>query len=366
MKETDIPTPALVIDVETATRNVKCLAEYAVAHRLKVRPHTKTHKSLRMARLQLEHGAGGLAVAKAGEAKVMAQVCDDILIAYPTLDAHRCGAIGELAMAKSVNIVVAIDSVLAADRLAQAAQARGATVGILVDFDTGMHRTGLQTAGQTVELARHVERVEGLRLDGLMVYQGNITGNKAHVIDALHKVSDCMQQVLDTWKEHGLEAKIVSGGSTPNACLCHHVPQLTEIRPGTYIYYDRNSLALKNCTINDCAARIVATVVSQAVPGKVVLDCGNKTLTSDLLVGSDRSAGFGLIVEYPDAVIDQATEEHGRVDIGKCDNPPTLGERVHVIPNHICPAVNLQNNVWFKDGDGQVEKAPVDARGLLS
>ena len=145
----------------------------------------------------------------------------------------------------------------------------------------------------------------------------------------------------------------------------HHIRQLTEIRPGTFIYNDRNYTALGASSIDDCAAHVVATVMSDAVPGKVILDCGSKTLTSDRYLGGG-DGGHGLIVEYPQAKIDHLTEEHGRVDITACDRVPKLGERVHVIPNHICTCVNMQNHVWFKDGDGEVQKAAVDTRGLLS
>jgi len=361
--EDDIPTPAMVVDLSVAKRNIKRMADYAKSHHLHLRPHTKTHKLVRMARAQLEMGAVGLTVAKTGEARVMAACSDDLMVAYPALDPPRTAAIAELAKAQTMR--VAVDSVLAADRLAAAAEAAGVTVGVLIDIDTGMHRTGLQEPQQTAELAKHIDGQPALRLDGLFTYQG-MSRAPLSMEEGLQRVAEVLGQAVDLWKQSGLEAKIVSGGSTPTAMFSHLVGPLTEIRPGTYIYCDRNCIGLKCATIDDCAARIVATVVSNAVPDNLILDCGSKTLAMDRLASDPDGGGHGLIVEHPDAHINRLTEEHAQVDIRECQRPPKLGDRVHVIPNHVCPCVNLQNGVWFKDPDGTVEKVPVDARGLLS
>lgn len=363
MKEHDIPTPALVIDLATVRRNIEKMASYVSAHGLKVRPHTKTHKSMRMAKLQLEAGACGLAVAKVGEARVLSEVCDDLFLAYPVLDRPRTEALAELGRTRTMRVEV--DSSFGADRIAEAASAAGVTIGVLVDLDTGTRRTGLQTPEQTLELARHVDAKAGLRLDGLFTYQGHVRGTPAEMEAQMKEVALLIQRTLDLWKAQGLDAPMVSGGSTPSAYVSHHAPQLTEIRPGTYIYRDWSHAYNKFCGVDECAGRVVATVVSNAVPGKVVLDSGNKTLAMDGLPGA-RNGGHGLVVEYPQAVVDNLTEEHGRVDINGCDRPPRLGERVHIIPNHICVCVNLQNHVWLKDDNGDVEMAPVDTRGLLS
>ena len=272
----DIPTPALVIDEPTVDRNIKRLADYARQHKLNIRPHTKTHKSILMARKQLAEFPG-LTVAKVGEAEVMAHAGDDLLLAYPALDRFRTARIAELAKRKTMR--VSIDSQQAADAIADAARASGATVGILVDLDVGMHRTGLQTPELTLALAQHVSQTPGLRLDGLFFYPGHVWG--APQPEMAKKPSTAIKcavidQTLALWTQHGLEAKIVSGGSTPTAFHSHHIKGQTEIRPGTYIYYDRNCLAGNWCTIDDCAARVIVTVMSDAVPGKVIVDAGNK------------------------------------------------------------------------------------------
>lgn len=356
-------TPAMVIDAKTVYRNIERLAAYAAEHDLSVRPHTKTHKSRQLAALQMSAGAVGLTVAKVGEAEIMAEAADDILIAYPAIDPSRTTRLTRLAT--HVTVRVGVDSKQGAKLLAEAANRVSATIGILVDIDVGMGRTGLQTPSEALKLAQFVDATSGLRLDGIMCYPGHIQLKANQQQDALQDVSDKLDETLNLWAEHGLQARIVSGGSTPTAYQSHLIPEYTEIRPGTYVYNDMNNVRGGYCSLDDCAARIVCTVVSTAVPGQVVIDAGTKTLTSDLC-GPAPESGHGYILEYPEARISKLTEEHAQVDIRQCKHAPAIGERVTVVPNHICPAVNLQDAVWWRDEDGQLLELPIDARGRLS
>ena len=358
----DLPTPAILIDVERVTRNVERMADYARSHGLKLRPHTKTHKSKQLARWQLERGAGGLTVAKLGEARVMAEVSDDLLMAYPAVDHARCIGLAELARTKTVR--AAVDSIDAADALASAVRSAGTTLGVLVDLDVGFSRTGVQTPEEALGLARHVDRSPGLRLDGLLFFPGHVSGPPGAQEPALRAVNEKLGEVIELWRRSGLEAFIVSGGSTPTAFQSHRVTRMTEIRPGTYIFNDMNCVHGGSATLDDCAARVLATVVSTSVPGQVVIDAGSKTLTSDRC-GPAPDSGFGYVVEYPRAKITKLSEEHGQVDVTACDRVPAVGERVTVIPNHICPCINLQDQVWWKH-DGELPQAVrVDARGKV-
>jgi D-serine deaminase-like pyridoxal phosphate-dependent protein len=360
----DLPTPAVVIDLPTVRRNIARMADYCAKHKIKLRPHTKTHKSVYMARLQLNAGANGLTVAKAGEAAVMAEASDDILVAYPALDAARCDELARLAV--GANIRIAIDSSFAADRLAEKAREHDVTFGILVDLDVGVHRTGVQTPEEAARLAAHVARSKGLRLDGIMSYPGHVYGPPDKQAQTMRTVSELLAQTVDLFRRDGFAVTIVSGGSSPSAYQSHLVPQFTEIRPGTYIYNDMTQVDVGVCTIDDCAARVVATVVSDAVPGKFVLDSGSKTLTQDRN-GGNLDSGFGKVVEYPQAKITRLTEEHAEVDASKCDRRPKLGERVNVIPNHICPCINLHDVVWLRDEkEAKLTRLPIDARGKVS
>jgi D-serine deaminase-like pyridoxal phosphate-dependent protein len=312
--------------------------------------------------MQMDHGAVGLTVAKVGEAKVMAEVSDDVLMAYPAVDPRRCRELADLAKTKTVR--VAIDSAKAGAELYHAARSAGSTIGILVDLDVGNGRTGVQTPEEALALARQVDRVPSLRLDGLLFFPGHIGGPPETQEPGLRAVDEKLAEVIGLWRHSGLEAAIVSGGSTPTALQSHRVTRMTEIRPGTYVFSDMNCVRGGCATLDDCAARVVCTVVSTAVPGQVVIDAGSKTLTSDRC-GPAPESGFGHVVEYPRAKVTKLSEEHGQVDVTACDRAPRVGERVTVIPNHICPCINLQDQVWLKFGEEPLRAVKVDARGKV-
>jgi D-serine deaminase-like pyridoxal phosphate-dependent protein len=360
---TTLPTPSLVIDLPTVKRNLARLADYATQHNLAIRPHTKTHKSIRMAKLQMEAGAVGLTAAKVGEAVTMAQASRNLFVAYPALDPWRREHLA--ALAKNADVRVGFDSAEAATWIAQAARSAGVTIGVLVDLDVGLHRTGVQSPAEALTLARHVSNTPGLRLDGIMCYPGFIRQPLEQQKPLLEPVAAMLEETIDLWRRDGFEVKVVSGGSTPSAYGSHHVPQVTEIRPGTYIYNDMSVVSCGYVGIEDCAARFHCTVVSTAVPGKFVIDAGSKTLTQDRRTVDPDTAGFGHVVEYPHAKIVKLSEEHGEVDASQCDRRPKVGDRVTVIPNHICPCVNLQTMAWVRESDGTLEPLPIDARGQV-
>ncbi len=359
----DLATPCLVIDAAVVERNIARMAEHARTHGLALRPHIKTHKSKKVAGMQIAGGALGLTCAKVGEAQVMSEVTNDILLAYPAVDPPRTHGVAMLA--HHCEIKVAIDSDYAADRLTEAAAKAGSHIGILVDIDVGFGRTGLQTAEQALTLARHIDGSKSLRLEGLFCYFGHITGASDRQIELLKQAAEKIATTLDLFQKGGLNTGIVSSGSTPTAQHCHHVSQLTEIRPGTYIYNDMNVVRGGYCQLEDCAAKFICTVVSNAVPDQVVIDAGGKTLTYDTY-HPDPNCGHGYVVEYPNAKITQLTEEHGQVDLSRCDRRPKIGERITVIPNHICPCVNLQDGIWWFEAGQAPCRIPVDARGMRS
>jgi D-serine deaminase-like pyridoxal phosphate-dependent protein len=260
---------------------------------------------------------------------------------------------------------VAVDSTLAVDRLADAARHAGSTLGILVDIDVGFHRTGVQSIDDAFQLAAHTAKTTGVRLDGIMVYPGHIGAPLAEQPPKLAAIDQILRDTLARFQAAGLPALIVSGGSTPTAYQSHLVPSLTEIRPGTYIFNDRNTLAGGFCTLDECAASILATVVSDAVPNQVVVDAGSKTLTSDRLHSNPTSGGHGLIPQFPTARITRLSEEHGEIDLSESPTRPRLGDRIAIIPNHICPCINLQDNIWLQETDDTLHPLPVEARGKL-
>ena len=260
-------------------------------------------------------------------------------------------------------MIVALDSAEAAARLDEALAGSGKRAGVLVDIDVGLHRTGLQTAEESVQLAARIAECKNLRLDGIFCYPGQVWSPVAEQENPLGDVERIVQQHLSRWHAEGFEARIVSGGSTPTAYQSHLAPSINEIRPGTYVFNDLNTLRGGFCRLEDCAVRIVATVVSTAVPNQIVIDAGAKTLAADRCISAPDS-GHGLMVEYPEARITHLSEEHGQVDVSKCDQRPEVGERVTVVPNHVCPTINLTDFAWWISADN-VERLTIDARGKV-
>jgi D-serine deaminase-like pyridoxal phosphate-dependent protein len=363
MRYDELSTPALTIDLDALERNLDRMAASCREQGVGLRPHTKTHKTPEVARLQLEHGALGLTVAKVGEAEVMAEAgLDEILIAYPVLGVEKLRRL--VALASSRRMIVALDSLSAAQELSQAASQQACTVGVLVEFDVGFHRCGLEPGSPCVELASKIARMPGLAFRGLMTYFGNVWGNKDERQAEAQMVAGKVERTLAAFRESGLEVEIVSGGSTPSAEFAHLIPGLTEIRPGTYVYNDLNTHYQGACRLEDCAARLAVTVVSTAVPGRAIIDAGSKALSSDLL-GSGAKSGYGYVVEAPDAPIIKLNEEHGHLDITHSAHKFYVGEVLTVIPNHVCTCVNMHDEV-FTLRDGMVTGSwRVAARGKI-
>src|SRR5437764_597831 len=334
----DLDTPALLIDLDIMERNLARLAGYAREHDLRVRPHTKTHKIPALARRQIELGAAGLTVAKVGEAEVMLEAQpQELLVAYPVIGRRKLQRL--MQVAPKTRLTVALDSIFAARQLSDAAREVQQEVAVLVEVDVGLGLVGVPPS-DAVELARGIERLPWLRFEGLAFYPGHIKMLDQEGLKALETLGNTLSAVLRDLRQAGLEAKVVSGGSTPTMWNSHRITGLNEIRPGTYIFNDRNTALSEACALEDCAASILTTIVSTAKKGQVIIDGGSKTFSSDRqAAGAELS--FGHVVEAPEAVFTKMNEEHGFVDIRRVTREFTVGDRIRVIPNHVCVAMNL-------------------------
>jgi len=358
----DLETPVPIVDLDRLERNLDRAARYAAEHRLGLRPHIKTHKSPRLAAEQLRRGAVGLTCATPFEAEVMSDVASDILLAYPpvgTLRARRVASLPE-----NVRLTVALDSATAADDLAGAARAAERTIAVYVELDLGMHRVGLPVVDDAIALARRVRDAKPLAFGGIAFYPGHIREAVDSQDAKLDNLRTALSEALERFERAGLSPRSVSGGSTPTMWRTHEIPGVTEFRPGTYIFNDRTTAEIGACAWEDCALTVLATVVSTAVPGQAVIDAGSKALGREPLRGSGGGDdGFGSLLEHPEVVVKGMSEEHGVLDLSRTSWRPAVGERVRVIPNHVCIVVHL-NDVVFGTRGGRVETSwPVTARG---
>jgi D-serine deaminase-like pyridoxal phosphate-dependent protein len=354
----DLDTPALIVDLDIMERNLRRVAEYSAQHGLRLRPHTKTHKSTSLARQQLALGAAGLTVAKVGEAEVMlgAQPAD-LLIAFPVIGEPKLRRLTELA--RVTRITVALDSLTAAQHLSQAAESAGVDVGLLVEIDVGLKRVGVKPS-DALEFARLVAALPHLRFLGITFYPGHIRDQNEQKIAELSRT---IAGLRNEFARAGLEASIVSGGSTPLLYRSHEIEGLNEIRPGTYIFNDMNTVASGGCALEDCAASILVTVVSHNRPDRMIVDGGSKTFSSDR--ASTGEPGFGRVVDAPAAAFDRMNEEHGFIDLKTANRRFEIGDKLRIIPNHICVAVNLHEVVYGVRGGKVEEMWKVEGRGKL-
>lgn len=354
-----ILTPAALVDLDRMEANLDRMAAYAQSHGLALRPHTKTHKSPRLGAEQVRRGATGLTVAQLNEARVMGSATRNVLLAHPPVGAPKLARL--LALPATIDIITALDSDFALDELARAARDVARDVGVLVELDLGMHRVGVPDPAAAVALCRRAAETEGVHWRGVMFYPGHI---REHVDDqgaGLEKLDAELDHFLNLLGETGLVPEIVSAGSTPAAFASHHIRGLTEIRPGTYIFNDRTTEAVGACAWDDCAYTVLATIVSTAVTGQAVVDAGSKALSRDELRG--EGAGFGALLDRPEIVVKALSEEHGMLDLSSTDWRPRVGDRVRIVPNHVCVSVNLHPVVYGIRGDRVLESWPVVARG---
>jgi D-serine deaminase-like pyridoxal phosphate-dependent protein len=344
----EIDTPFVAIDLDVVERNIRRTQEYFDQHGIGNRPHIKTHKLPAIAHKQVAAGAVGITCQKLGEAEVMAAAgIGDIFIAYNLLGPAKLERL--MRLTRHVAMSVAADSEHTVRGLSEAAAREGGEVRVVVEMDTGGQRAGVQTPAEALALAQLIDRLPGTLFWGLMTFP---TRKDSEPI---------FEETVAALKRSGLEPRVVSGGGSACRFHVHEMPVITEHRAGTYIYNDRSMVASGTATWDDCAMRVVTTVVSRPTADRAILDGGSKTFTND----PTREGGYGYFPGYPEAVTHAQSEEHGHVDLSRCSKKPEIGERVQVIPNHACGTTNLHSEVIAHRG-GRVEAIwPVAARGLL-
>ncbi|NYE35718.1 D-serine deaminase-like pyridoxal phosphate-dependent protein [Nocardioides cavernae] len=324
-----LPTPYLRVDVDRLRANVERAAGAAATAGVALRPHAKTHKSVDVARLQLEAGAAGLTVATVGEAEAFAEAgVGDLFVAYPLwLTDALADRLRALADA-GVRLAIGVDSVRGAQSAGRLLAGSG--VEVVVEVDSGHHRSGCdpRLAG---DVAAAAAGAIGVR--GVFTFPGHSYSPDGRA-SAARDEAQALATARASLESAGLAVAVASGGSTPS--LAHtETTVLDEVRPGVYVFGDAQQWELGSMPADDIALTAVATVVSHA-GGRLVLDAGSKVL------GADRAAyatGFGRLLEHPDARLVQLSEHHA---VAELPGPlPALGSRVLVVPNHCCTAVNL-------------------------
>ena len=336
MDATELDTPAVYIDLDALERNIQGMQERCRRWGVALRPHAKTHKIAEIARMQLAAGAVGLTVAKIGEAEVLPG--DDILIAYPIMAAKLPRL---RAVARNRRVTVVVDSVEAAQGLPG--------IGCMVEVDIGVGRAGVHTPEDVVAIARAASEFRGLFYWPSWLDEGQFEKARARI-----------EAHVAALEGAGFSVPVISGGSTPGAHRTPLIPATTEIRPGTYVFNDASCVVNSLASVEECALRVLVTVVSTAVAGQCLVDGGTKTFSSDGTVGAAGS--YGLFPDRPRWAMVKMNEEHGYV---KTESPARIGEKAWVIPSHVCATVNMHDEIHYGRA-GKVEGSwRVVARGRV-
>jgi D-serine deaminase-like pyridoxal phosphate-dependent protein len=345
-------SPAVVIDLDRVERNIARVQAACEAAGVANRPHIKTHKSPEIAKMQRDAGASGITCQKIGEAEVMAEAgLDDILISYNLIGEEKMARLAKVM--ERATVTVAADNPTVVAGLPRAAELSGRTLNVVVECDTGRKRAGVETPAEAVALAKDIAERPGLSFAGFMLYPPE---------DAMEVTQKFLDEATAGVREAGLTPRIVSTGGTPNLANLGRIKGATEHRAGTYVFNDRMMLACGAATMDDVALHVVGTIVSRAAPDRGIVDTGSKTLTSD----TGGLEGHGLILEYPEAKIAKFAEEHGFLDLTKCNDRPKVGDVVRIVPNHVCVVVNMVDRLVATRGDEIVGELPVAARGKIS
>ena len=361
--DTEVDTPALVVSEDILRQNIDEMAAFAASVGVALRPHIKTHKTPQIARMQRAAGAVGITCAKVGEAEVMVEQAgvDDVLLAYPTIGEPKVRRL--VALMDRARVAVAVDSLAAAEMLSRSMSRHDRTLDVLLEVNTGQNRSGVTVGAEAEAMAVEIARLPHLQLTGIMTHEGHANSAPPEEMEAIAiAAGEAIVSTAEAIRSHGIALPTVSVGSTPAALVTPTVSGITEMRPGTYVFNDNSAFRYGRTGVERCAARFVATVVSRSAPDRCVLDTGSKSLAMD---PSRGHPGHGYIVGHPDVRIVKLSEEHAVCSLPEGTDGFEIGERVEIIPNHICPTVNLMNELFVVRDGAIVDTWRVAARGMV-
>ena len=366
MTVASLRTPAILIDRVKVLHNIERMQAAATASGLRLRPHSKTHKSPVVAKWQIDRGAVGICCAKLGEAEVFADAgIADIRLPYPISPSNADRVI---ALVDRTRLSFIVDHPVVAKQWSDAMVGAGKEVDILVKIDVGFHRCGIDPeTREALAVIKGMASLPGLRFRGLLSHAGQ--AYHAHSEEELRKMAEGeaqgMRDLAERCRKNGVPVEEVSAGATPPSRFSLQQAGFTEFRPGNYVYFDRTQVALGAATIEDCALTVLATVVSKPAKDRIILDSGSKTLTNDGARGFEPAPGFGVVVGEANLLIERLSEEHATVKVTDGSTKLEPGDRVRIVPNHSCVVSNLVDQAWLVDGD-RAEPLTIAARGRIN
>ena len=363
-KYSQLDTPSLLIDMDLVQSNITAMQKKADKYGVALRPHTKTHKMPELAKLQLAAGASGITVAKVGEAEVMAATgISDIFIANQIIGVSKLERIRQLA--RHIKIRLGVDDPAQIDQLETVFRDESHPVEVLIEIETGENRSGVMQEEQLIRLVKHIQAQTSVSLKGVFSHEGHTYKAKSS--------EDCRRLCLDSqnrtlWaaklvRDLGADIDTVSIGATPSLMHSEVLPGISEIRPGTYIFMD----AAQGAAINDysrCAATVLASVISTPTAERIVLDSGAKALTLQTRTeGICATSGYGLVKNSANVRLSGMFDEHGLIYDAALRAELKLGDKLEIIPNHICPVCNLYDSAYAVSQGNVLGELAIAGRG---
>ncbi|WP_085993988.1 D-TA family PLP-dependent enzyme [Oceanobacillus senegalensis] len=367
MKWKDLDTPSLLIDREIMMDNIRNMQSYADKYHVHLRPHTKTHKMPALAKLQVDAGAKGITVAKVGEAEVMAENgFDDIFIANEIVGEVKLNRIKKLA--ETIDISFGVDSIEQCEIIENVFRNSQKPANVLIEIEVGENRSGVIEERDFIHLVDYIKNCDHVTLKGVFSHDGH-TYKAKDLEECRHLYNEAQKRTLhfaQLAEERGSKLETVSIGSTPPLLHDFGVMEgVTELRVGTYILMDvsqGNALG----SYSRCAASVLTTVISKPTNERVITDVGAKGLTmQSRSEGICATKGIGYIKNSDGVHIDQLFDEHAIIYNEAFRNQVAIGEKVQIIPNHICPVSNLYDYAYLISGDEVIEAIPILARGKM-
>lgn len=356
--DVDLPTPVLVVDIDVFEANVRALADRAHQAGMRYLPHAKTHRILDLGLRQIACGADGLCVATLTEAEAFAAAgVERIFIAFPVVD--RFAADRLLELSRRCELTVGVDSVAGAALLADHfTSAR--PLAVLLGVDSGNAREGVAPA-DALGVAQAIAALEGIEVRGVYTHEGSTyrAPDAAGLADASAATAQVLLGVAEQLRANGIACPVVSMGASASAFEMTKIAGVTEIRPGINAFNDTGQIALGLADLQSTAVRVLATVASLPEPDRGCLNAGGKSLGKDLVPASahlDEYPGYGLLVNAPGWQLSALSEEHGWLRPTVDDPAPiAVGDRIEIVPNHVCVAFSALRRVHYVSGGVVVE-----------
>lgn len=364
----NIETPALLIDYERLIDNMDFMQAKADKFNVRLRPHTKTHKMPLLAKMTVERGCKGITVAKVGEAEVMAEHgLEDIFIANQIVGKNKIERIKELS--KTIDISVGVDCPGHVADLNESFEGQDKKIPILIEIEVGEKRSGIILEEDMNNLLDFIKTQANVELIGVFSHEGH-----TYMAESKEK---CLEEFLvsqrrtlyfaDLAGKKGFNIRVVSVGATPSLMHCSDILEgITEIRPGTYVLMDASQGNAVG-SYERCAASVLATVISLPTDERIITDSGAKALTAQTRnTGICKTEGLGYVKNSSAVYLYKVFDEHGIIYSRELNSELSIGDRIEIIPNHICPVCNLYDQAYLVSGGKVKDTVDISCRGKLT